>query len=402
MSEHNIRAINTEEDYFMALARVESLMDMEDLSEDHLNELDVQATLIAAYEDNEFPMDAPDPIEAIKFRMEQLGKTQADVAYLFGSRAKASEVLSGKRELTLQMIRSLNAHLGIPAESLIQVGKRPLEECSLEFNSFPFSEMRKLGWIDKAIDFKDRAEELVWDLIDRAGGKTVAPMFRQSNVTKADNRTDFVALQAWCLHVLGAARERKQLEGVFVEGTITPDFLRKVAELSVYTDGPQKARDLLAENGIALVAARHLKKTYLDGAAMRTIEGVPVVGMTIRYDRIDNFWFCLLHELAHLGWHFGEDKNFFVDDLELRSTTGTRDDQREIEANSIAQEALIPAVLWSKAKARTEPNVENVREIAREANVHPAIVAGRIRHEHNNYRLLSQFVGSKTIAPQLF
>lgn len=111
MIDHRIRPIKTEQDYDAALARVEFLMDS-DRADTEDDELDVLSTLIELYEDKHFPMDAPDPIAAIKFRMEQLGKSQSDLAPIFGSRAKASEVLSGKRDLTLKMIRALHEHPG--------------------------------------------------------------------------------------------------------------------------------------------------------------------------------------------------------------------------------------------------------------------------------------------------
>jgi HTH-type transcriptional regulator/antitoxin HigA len=103
MNEHRIRPIHSDEDYEAALARVEALMDL-DRTQSQDDELDILATLIEVFEDRQFPMDQPDPIEAIKFRMEQMDIKQSDLAPIFGSRSKASEVLSGKRSLTLKMI----------------------------------------------------------------------------------------------------------------------------------------------------------------------------------------------------------------------------------------------------------------------------------------------------------
>lgn len=400
MSEHYIRPINTAEDYAAALKDVEALMEIEDLSERQLGDLDVLTTLITAYEDRQFPMDIPTPIEAIKFRMEQLGMSQADMAPFFGGRAKVSEVLSGRRELTLKMIRALNEHLGIPAEALIR-DPRHVEECAIDYRSVPVREMARNGWIDATRDLADRAEEVVRDLIARAGGAQAAPLFRQANTARANAGMNVPAMQAWCLHVLAQARECTAIQGRYVEGSIDKDFLREVAKLSAQHDGPARARSFLADHGIALVAAKHLSRTYLDGAAMKTVEGVPVVGMTIRYDRLDNFWFCLLHELAHLGWHFDEENTVFFDDLQLREGEGARANERELEADQIAQEALIPRALWQGCAARQYPTVTNVLALAQAANVHPAIIAGRIRHERKNYRLLSQFVGANEVAPQL-
>ena len=403
MSDYRIRPIHSEQDYAGALARVEALMDMERSPEED-DELDVLTTLVEVYEDRHFPMDAPDPIEAIKFRMQQLGINQSDLAPIFGSRAKASEVLSGKRDLTLKMIRALHGHLGIPAEVLIgDAGGLPSSPAGIELDRFPVAEMAKRGWIKKSVDLKDRTEEIVQELIACAGGPAALPkaLFRQGGGARANAKTDVHALQAWCLHVLCKAR-RAGLEGKYKSGTVGPEFLRTIARLSSFDEGPKLAKEKLAQHGIALVVAAHLPKTYLDGAALWTVDQVPVVGMTIRYDRLDNFWFCLLHELAHIGRHFPDGNGVvFIDDLQLRERNHERDDDREREADEWAQEALIPSDLWKEHPARDRPSVQNVLSLARQADVHPAIVAGRIRHDRHNYRLLSQFVGADAVRPLL-
>ncbi|WP_414832078.1 ImmA/IrrE family metallo-endopeptidase [Afifella sp. YEN Y35] len=398
MSDYRIRPIHSDQDYAAALARVEALMEMgRSPAED--DELDVLATLVEVYEDQHFPMDTPDPVEAIKFRMQQLDMNQSDLAPIFGSRAKASEVLHGKRDLTLKMIRALHKHLGIPAEILIGDGGLPKAPTGIDLDRFPLAEMVRRGWIKKTENLKDHAEEIVQSLIACAGGQEALPkaLFRQGHGARANAKTDVDALRAWCLHILCRARDAG-LEGRYETGTIDLEFLRDLARLSTFDEGPKLAREKLAQHGIALVVAAHMPRTYLDGAALWTVEDVPVVGMTIRYDRLDNFWFCLLHELAHLGRHFLEGNDeMFIDDLQLRERNHDRDDVREREADEWAQEALIPSDLWEKHPARSNPNVRNILSLAHEAGVHPAIVAGRIRHEKNNYRLLSQFVGAKEV-----
>ncbi len=402
-SDSGIRPIRSERDYAAALARVETLMDT-DRTQSEDDELDVLATLVEVYEDRRFPMDAPDPIEAIKFRMQQLDKTQSELAPIFGSRAKASEVLRGKRGLALKMILALHAHLGIPADVLIRDGGGlPTAPAGIDLDRFPVAEMAKRGWIEKTADMKDRTEEIVQALIACAGGRDALPkaLFRQGGGSRANAKTNVHALQAWCLHILCKARSAN-LEGIYEAGTIDPGFLRELARLSTFDEGPKLAKERLAKHGIALVVAAHLPKIYLDGAALWTIDRIPVVGMTIRYDRLDNFWFCLLHELAHLGRHFEKgDGEVFIDDLQLRELNHGRDNAREREADEWAQEALIPSELWNEHPARYSPNVQNVLSLARKADVHPAIVAGRIRHELNDYRLLSQFVGVKEVGPLL-
>lgn len=114
-----IKPIKTEADYQLALARLEQIFDAKPGSAEG-DELEVLGILIEHYENQHFPIDLPDPVEAIQFRMEQLGLKQNDLAKLVGSKSHMSEVLNRKRKLTLEMIRRLSKALAIPAEVLIQ------------------------------------------------------------------------------------------------------------------------------------------------------------------------------------------------------------------------------------------------------------------------------------------
>jgi HTH-type transcriptional regulator / antitoxin HigA len=115
----DIRPIRTDADYAAAVVEVERLMDaVPDTPEG--DRLDVLATLVQAYEDAHWPMELPDPIDAIRFRMEQAGLTPRDLQRYIGPKGRVSEVLSRRRPLTLAMIRRLQAGLGIPAEILIR------------------------------------------------------------------------------------------------------------------------------------------------------------------------------------------------------------------------------------------------------------------------------------------
>lgn len=116
----NVSPIHTEADYEAALARAAKLMDaLAGTPED--DELDVLADLIEAYEDRHFPIGDPDPIDAIEFFMDQQDLSRADLIPYIGSRAKVSEVFSGKRSITKSMARALHEHLGIPANMLFQM-----------------------------------------------------------------------------------------------------------------------------------------------------------------------------------------------------------------------------------------------------------------------------------------
>jgi HTH-type transcriptional regulator/antitoxin HigA len=115
----DVKPIRTEADYQAALAEIERLWGTKAGTPEG-DRLDVVATLIDAYESEHEPMDPPDPIEAIKFRMEQQGLTRRDLETLLGSRARVTEVLNRKRDLSIGMIRRLHEHLGISAEVLIR------------------------------------------------------------------------------------------------------------------------------------------------------------------------------------------------------------------------------------------------------------------------------------------
>jgi HTH-type transcriptional regulator / antitoxin HigA len=119
----DIRPIRTNTDYKAALAELKRLWGTKSGTKEG-DRLDVLATLIDVYESEQFPMDPPDPIEAIKFRMEQQGLTRKDLEPFLGSRTRVAEVLNRKRRLSIAMIRRLHEGLGIPADILIRTSRK--------------------------------------------------------------------------------------------------------------------------------------------------------------------------------------------------------------------------------------------------------------------------------------
>ena len=113
-----IKTIQTKRDYKTAMARIDRLMDA--TSTAARDELELLSELVENYEEKHFPIELPDPIEAIQFRMEQQGLSQQDLVPFIGSRSKVSEVMNRKRRLSLSMIRALHKGLQIPAEILLQ------------------------------------------------------------------------------------------------------------------------------------------------------------------------------------------------------------------------------------------------------------------------------------------
>ena len=115
----NIEPIKPEKDYELAITRLETLFDAKKGTPKG-DELEILTLLIEKYEDDNFPIELPDPVEPIKFRMKQQGLTQIDLAEVVGRKSRASEILNRKRKLSLEMIRQLHRNWHIPTEVLIQ------------------------------------------------------------------------------------------------------------------------------------------------------------------------------------------------------------------------------------------------------------------------------------------
>jgi len=199
---------------------------------------------------------------------------------------------------------------------------------------------------------------------------------------------DLYSLWAWQCRVLLRAKAAPA-QGDYSLDSLTNDWLRELARLSHYDDGPLRAKEMLSESGIPLVIEPHLPKTYLDGACFLMPSGSPVIGMTLRFDRVDNFWFVLFHELIHVINHLrkGQLEDIF-DDLEAEP------DALEQEADRLAGNALLPEDCWEMSLARYVRSESSIVALAKELQIHPAIIAGRIRKEADNYVMFSDLVGS--------
>jgi len=397
------RVLKTEADYEAALDYVERLMDASPGSPEE-EKLEVFSLLIDTYEQTHHPIDLPDPIEAIKFRMAQQDLIQKDLVPYIGSQSKVSEVLNRKRPLSLSMIRALHEGLGIPAEVLLQEPGQEIPEDCYDRRDYPFTEMFKRGYFDpfpgSLREAKLRAEALLIDFFSIFEGMEPQPVLCR----RTDRDPDVNALLAWQAQAMWMAREEvDDLPGHEPE-MVDDAALRTLVRQSYFSTGPQNARELLNRWGIHLIILRHLPKTYLDGASFVAPWGNPVIGLTLRYDRLDNFWFTLLHELGHVCLHLDQAGLTFFDETQ-RVGAGSGDafeDVREQEANTFAQKMLIPEELWEQARLPLldEPSERAVRKVAEELRISPAIVAGRIRWETQEYKQLGKLVGARQVREQ--
>ena len=393
----NIKVIKSNNDYAQAMARLTALMalDPKDGSNED-SELELLALVIEDYERKIVPPVVSDPIEAILFRMDQMKLGRKDLETYIGSTSKVSEVLSRKRPLSLSMIRRLHKGLDIPADVLIGSAESGTQavgaEPEMEYAKFPLKEMLDRNCFGNfkgnAQRLKDYAEDLVLKFMQGLLPKQAAPAFLRAPLHQRGTRdADGYALLAWRLCVIKKARANPAPRE-YKKGSITAKWLKDLARLSAFDDGPRLAREQLGMSGITLVIEPHFKSTYLDGAAMLD-DGRPIVAMTLRHDRLDNFWFVLMHELAHVAKHLDEANPLFTDDLD----SPDEQDRKEREADVMASEALIPQTAWDKSTARTSHLTKDVIALADKLGVHPAIVAGRVRHETKNFRILVKPLG---------
>jgi len=386
----DVKVIKNQNEYEVALKELDSLMDAEPESAEE-KALELLSVLIEKYEEEHFPIPLPDPVEAIKFRMEQQGLTQKELIPYLGSQSKVSEILNRKRPLTLTMIRNLHEGLEIPAEVLIQKAGAIIPDKQYDRDDFPFNEMFNRGYFSFFTGplalAKQQSEECLESFFSVFSGKQQSLVLCKNSEGEVDQN----ALFAWQAQVLTKANKCKIPE--FDPSRFGPEQLNRVVHFSAYTTGPLKASEFLASLGIPLVFLQHLPHTYLDGACFLSPEGRPVIGMTLRHDRQDNFWFTLLHELSHIFLHLMQG-----DDLVFADNTERVDplcDGKEQEANVYCSDRLIPSEVWMQERDRLLNGADSsyIISLAEKLNICPAIIAGRIRHEKGDYTLYDNMLG---------
>lgn len=387
------KIIKTEQDYESALQEAKRLVAIDpDPGTEEADKLELLVHLIEAYEKIHYPMPMPDPISAIEFRMDQQGLKQKDLIPYIGSKSKVSEVLSGKQPLTLRMIRNLHSGLGIPLEILVGKDEPAPSAPELEWKKFPLKEMLDRGWLG---DFKGtlaEAKKQAGELLNNFFKGVDLPLLQEAFLrqsVRSSGHIDPHALMAWKAQALKQAGAQTDV-APYPKGRITRAFITDVARLSYFDQGPGLVEEYLAKSGIHFVIVPHLSKTHLDGAVMRDAQGAPVIALTLRHDRLDNFWFTLAHELAHLALHMDKEEiDCIIDDLDAEG------DSREQAADTLAREALLPARAWASLQGQF--NKAQIQDLAAKLRIHPAIIAGRVRYESKNYSLLSDLIGSRQV-----
>ncbi|MBL7733677.1 MAG: ImmA/IrrE family metallo-endopeptidase [Chitinophagaceae bacterium] len=321
------------------------------------------------------------PLALIKARIAN-GFTQAELAERVG--VKMQQIQRYESELydtaSVKTLMKIADRLSIKINADVQI--KPIEAPeNLDINNYPFKQMYQRNWFgnfsgsynDAVVDSKN----LLQRFFEIAGVGNFQYSFTRKSIRSGSTLNTF-ALNAWYARVLEKAKYQ-EVGSIYTRGAITTSWLRYLAELSSEPNGPAQAAKYLRANGIRFVLEPHLEGTFLDGAALLWENSQPIVAMTLRHDRMDNFWFVLFHELAHIHLHLSEDLTVIFDDLDVKI------DGIEQEADAFALNALIPDEVWRKSLVRFNPSEEAIINQAKAMKIHPALIAGRIRRETGKY-----------------
>lgn len=345
--------IKTDEQYRRALEAVERLAAEDPPADSPAGaRLELWAKLVEDYEKTRYPFAQPDPVDAILFRMAQQGLRQKDLAEMLGGKNRASEVLARKRPLTLPMIRAVSAALEIPPALLIREPAAPYAVAGARAGS--------------------------------AAG------------------TGDAVVAAWLARVRERAAAQTAVQARFRAGSLDEDLIRYVSRLSWMDRGPRLAVEFLKERGIAVVIEPLLRgeqAARIDAAAMRGRGGAPAIALTLRQDRLDHFWSALITVLV-LAWkHLGDDGDgeIIAVDIEARRGEAGGREAGSHGARDLAAEILIPRAVWQRSAAATDPTAETIRALAAQMQISPAIVAGRVRDEREDFTLFPELVGQRRV-----
>ena len=384
-----LKPIKNDIDYEEALALAEELVMLDpDLNSNEADQLSILATLIENYENTNFPMDIPSAIDAIRFRMDQLDLRPVDLVPYLGSASRVSEVLSGKRNLTVDMINALSVGLGIPEKALLKKEEKG-NEYSQSIPAPVYKQMQHRGYF-RELDSTDKPTILKNFFSDRVMQPNI--LYRKSKF-RTESQSNAYIVVAWANRVMDKAQSITASN--YTEGTVNLGYMRKLAQYSVDEEnGVKKAITSLLNDGIKVIIEPALAGAKLDGVTILENKDNPIIGLTLRYNRLDNFWFTLMHELAHVALHSNIAETFFYDDFEAKDGSLSTIEQ---EADFLAGEALVDSSKWEVSPARIMPSPLAAQMLASELGVHIAIVAGKARHESGNWTYLSKTTSQYTI-----
>lgn len=328
------------------------------------------------------------PGEILKEELEARGWTQGDFAEITGRPLQAiNEIIAGKKSITPETAILFAEALGTSPELWLNLESAyRLDLLSPEkyravsvtrkarlYSIAPVKELIKRGWI-KPSDSIDHLEAEVREFLgipDLDARPAIAANFRRSETGVIDNP----ALMAW---VRKAEIESQKISCPSFEPTKFKQAIKTLCLLSAEEKTTRQITQKLCEFGIRLVFVPHLPQTRVDGAAFWLDMKSPVAALSLRMDRIDNFWFTLMHELGHILYGARGSKSYLDRDI-------TEEPASEVErrVNQFARDQLIPPDRFKEFVSKTDPyfSRQAVISFAKDLGINPAIVVGRLQYE---------------------
>ena len=336
------------------------------------------------------------PGEILQEELDSRGWNQADLADIVGRPVQAiNEIIAGKKAVTPDTAVALSKALGTSPEYWLNLesayrldllekghgGGDEIERRARLYAKAPVKELIKRRWIS-ARDARDidRLEREVCEFLE-VNSLNESPALAMAARKSAPDDPHNLSQLAWGCRVRQIARQTKVAK-------YRRDALEKmVTDLPKLSTSPQQTRRLpsiLAELGVRFVILAHLPKTRIDGASVWLDNLNPVIALTLRYDRIDCFWFTLMHELAHVLSEDAKQNEMLVDNSLVGKDAEPAENKLNVEtkANKMATEWLVPAKTLQRFLERTRPFISRreVLSFAADLGVHPAIVVGRLQH----------------------
>jgi len=333
------------------------------------------------------------PIALIKARIAN-GLTQAELADKLEMKEQQVQRYEADKyeSASLRTLQKVAQILNIRLNADVQIMDVQAPDI-YNVKQYPFKQMFQRQWFPNFMgslnDAVKKSPELIANLYHLAGIKNTQIAFNRKSVRSGAVINDF-ALNIWYARVIIKAREQ-ELTSFFDRRMVTDEWLRNLATLSCEKNGPTLAVLYLRNSGIRVVIEPQLEGTHLDGAALLMDDIYPIIAVTLRYDRLDNFWFVLFHELAHVILHLGNQYNMIFDDLD------TNIEGIEKEADNYALNAAIPDKVWKRSLVRFSPSPETIINQARALKVHTALIAGRIRRETGKYFMFNELIGQNEV-----
>lgn len=327
------------------------------------------------------------------------GWSQKELARKLGLKEQAIQRYEAERYRTISLANLLRVARALSVEFSAEISSPretywvPPAPASAEVQK-ALKHAREYGWIQSTEAAEDGGLSLLTRYIAEHVEIHGTPSLLRTGLNVVDHSEDWTLL-SWKAQVTRRAKDTIKQRKVKYR-PLDFSWLMDLVRLSRLEDGPVQAMALLLQHGIVLIAERQIPGMSVDGAAF-LVDDIPVIGMTLRRDSLDNFWFTLMHEVAHVVLHYrtGLAAGFF-DDAEA-----TQVDEMEAEANAFASSLLIPEEVWSRSPARITKTAEPIERLAAQLGISPAIIFGRVRMERKNYAIFSDKIGRDKVRKQL-